>query len=146
MKWVTREYVHVDRVACPWLIKRFIDPDAVFEFVPRDTDPATIKDGIPFDMKGVELGHHGDKCSFDAFMEKYGLDDPALKKIQEIVREADTHVENPSPLAIALRILAKGFRMISKDDHETLEKEFPLYDALYAYFKSELEKEGKIQK
>ncbi len=142
MKWVTREHVHVDRVACPWLIKRFIDPDAVFEFVPRDTDPSTIKDGIPFDMKGVELGHHGDKCSFDAFMEKYKLDDPALKKIQQIVREADTHVENPSPLAIALKILAKGYRMISRDDHETLEKEFPLYDALYAYFKAEMENQA----
>lgn len=63
MKWVTREKVHVDRVACPWLIKRFIDPEAEFIFVPRDTDPSTIKDGIPFDMRGVELGYHGDKCS-----------------------------------------------------------------------------------
>ncbi|MFQ6087819.1 MAG: chromate resistance protein ChrB domain-containing protein [Candidatus Methanofastidiosia archaeon] len=73
MKWITREKVHVDRVACPWLIKRFIDPDAEFIFVPRDTDPTTIKEGIPFDMKEVELGHHGDKCSFDAFMEKYNI-------------------------------------------------------------------------
>lgn len=143
MKWVTREHVHVDRVACPWLIKRFIEPDAVFEFVPRDTDPSTITDGIPFDFKGVELGHHGDKCSFDAFMEKYKLDDPALKKIQQIVREADTHVENPSPLALALKILARGYRMISRDDYETLEKEFPLYDALYTYFKNELEEESR---
>ena len=143
MKWVTRERVHVDRVACPWLIKRFIDPDAEFIFVPRDTDPATITEGIPFDMKGVELGHHGNKCSFDAFMEKYNLQDPALKKIQMVVREADTHVENPSPLAVALKILARGYRMICKDDYETLEKEFYLYDAMYAYFKQEIEEEQK---
>jgi len=140
MKWVTRERVHVDRVACPWLIKRFIDPDAEFVFVPRDTNPKTIKDGIPFDMKGVELGHHDGKCSFDAFMEKYKLDDPALKKIQQIVREADTDVENPSPLAIALDVFGRGYRLITKDDYETLEKEFYLYDALYAYFKDQIEK------
>ncbi len=143
MKWVTREKVHVDRVACPWLIKRFIDPDAEFVFVPRDTDPATIKEGIPFDMKGVELGHHGDKCTFDALMEKYDIQDGAVKKIQMIVREADTHPENPSPLAVALSILARGYRLICKDDHETLKKEFYLYDALYAYFKQEIEDKSK---
>ncbi len=142
MKWVTRERVHVDRVACPWLIKNFVDKDAEFVFVPRDTDPKTIKEGIPFDMKGVELGHHGNKCSFDAIMEKYGLEkDPALRKVQEIVRGADTDVENPSPLSISLDVLARGYRLICKDDHETLEKEFYLYDALYAYFKKELDSE-----
>ena len=88
MKWVTREHVHVDRVACPWLIKRFIDPEAEFIFVPRDTDPSTITEGIPFDFKGVELGHHNGKCSFDAFIEKYNITDPAVLKIAEIVREA----------------------------------------------------------
>jgi len=143
MKWVTRERVHIDRVACPWLIKRFIDPDAEFIFVPRDTDSSTIKDGIPFDMKGVELGHHGDKCSFDAFMEKYNIQDPALKKIQLIVREADTHTENLSPLAVALDIFGRGYTLLCKDDYETLEKEFYLYDALYAYFKKQLESEVK---
>ena len=132
--------VCADRVACPWLITRFIDPEAEFIFVPRDTDPATIKEGIPFDMKGVELGHHNGNCSFDAFVEKYKIEDPAVKEIQKIVHEADTHVENPSPLAIALKILARGYRYASKDDYETLEKEFPLYDALYAYFKHELSK------
>jgi hypothetical protein len=137
MKWVTRERVHVDRVACPWLIKRFIDPDAEFVFVPRDTNPSTIKDGIPFDMKGVELGHHGDKCSFDAFMEKYDIKDPALKRIQSIVQEADTEAKNPSPLAVALDILGRGYTLMCKNDYETLEKEFYLYDALYAYFKKE---------
>lgn len=143
MKWVTREKVHVDRVACPWLIKKFIDYDAEFIFVPKDTDPKTIKDGIPFDMKGVELGHHGNKCSFDAFMEKYNIQDPALKQIQLIVREADTDIENPSPLAVALDILGRGYTLISKNDYETLEREFYLYDALYAYFKKELENKEK---
>ncbi len=136
MKWVTREHVHVDRVACPWLIKRFIDNDAEFIFVPRNTDPATITEGIPFDMKGVELGHHGNKCSFDAFIEKYNLQDPALKKVQTIVNQADTNPDKPSALAIALDVFAKGYRLICKDDHETLDKEFYLYDALYAYFKN----------
>ncbi len=143
MKWVTRERVHVDRVACPWLITRFIDPDAEFIFVPRDTDPSTITEGTPFDMKGVELGHHDGKCSFDAFMEKYDIRDEAAKRVQMVVREADTHPENPSPMAIALNKLARGYRLICKDDHETLEKEFYLYDALYAYFKKQIEDEAK---
>lgn len=134
MKWVTREKVHVDRVACPWLIKRFIDPEAEFIFVPRDTDPSTIKDGIPFDMRGVELGHHVINVRY-AFMEKYNIQNPALKRIQLIVREADTHPENPSPLAVALDIFGRGYTLLCKDDYETLEKEFYLYDALYAYFK-----------
>lgn len=139
MKWVTREKVHVDRVACPWLIKRFIDPQAEFAFVPRNTDPLAIKDGIPFDMKGVELGHHDDRCSFDAIMEKYKITDPILKKIQAIIRQADMGVENPSPLAAALDTFGRGYTLMCKNDHETLEKEFYLYDALYAYFKYETE-------
>ena len=143
MKWVTREKVHVDRVACPWLIKRFIDPAAEFIFVPRDTDPSTIKEGTPFDMKGVELGHHGDRCSFDAFMEKYNLQDPALKEVQKIVRQADVHTENPSPLSIALNVFGRGYTLNSENDYETLNKEFHLYDALYAYFKHELENDKK---
>lgn len=136
MKWVTREKVHVDRVACPWLIKNFVDKEAVFVFVPKDTDPNTIKDGIPFDMKGVELGHHGTECSFDAIIHKYGLThDPALAKLQEIVRLADTDRTDEDPLAYALDVLGRGYRLITKNDHETLEKEFVLYDALYVYFK-----------
>jgi len=142
MKCVTREHVHVDRVACPWLIKRFIDPEAEFIFVPRDTDPSTTTEGIPFDFKDVELGHHDGKCSFDAFIEKYNITDPAVLKMAEIVRGADIHMENSPPLSIALDILARGYRMICKDDHETLEKEFYLYDAMYAYFKKQIE-EGR---
>jgi len=136
MKWVTREKVHVDRVACPWLIKNFVDHDAVFVFVPKDTDPKTIKSGIPFDMKGVDLGHHGSECSFDAIIAKYGLThDPALVKLQQVVRLADTDRTDEDPLAFALDVLGTGYRLISKNDHETLKKEFVLYDALYAYFK-----------
>lgn len=142
MKWVTRERVHVDRVACPWLIKNFVDKDAQFIFVPRDTDPAMITEGIPFDMKGVELGHHGEECSFDAIMKKYNLlTDSALVEVQEIVRLADTGREKEHPIAFALDLFATGYGLISNSDHETLEKEFYLYDALYAYFKHELAKE-----
>ncbi|HBP25724.1 MAG TPA: chromate resistance protein [Acholeplasmatales bacterium] len=140
MKWVTREKVHVDRVACPWLIKNFVDKEAEFVFVPRDTDPQTIQGGIPFDMKGVELGHHGDECSFDAIMKKYKLTgDLALKKIQEIVRMADTGKADQNPLAFSLEVLARGYGMNAKDDHETLQREFHLYDALYSYFRKENE-------
>ncbi len=138
MKWITREKVHVDRVACPWLIKNFIDPEAQFVFVPRDTDPTTIHDGIMFDMKGVELGHHGDFCSFDAIIQKYHLEsDPALAQIQRIVRLADTDHEDQDPLAYALDILATGFRLACSNDQETLVREYYLYDALYAYFKNQ---------
>jgi hypothetical protein len=140
MKWVTREKVHVDRVACPWLIKNFVDKEAEFIFVPRDTNPATITEGIPFDMKGVELGHHGTECSFDAIIRKYALDDhPVLAKMREIIRLADTDRESENPLSFALDVFATGYRLSCKDDLETLEREFYLYDALFAYFKSQLD-------
>jgi hypothetical protein len=136
MKWVTREKVKVDRVACPWLIRRFIDSDAEFVFVPKDTDPRTIDYGTPYDMKDVELGHHGNECSFDAFMKKYDLaNDPALVEVQKIVRGADTGNHTISPLSETLEKLAEGFSLSCKDDYDIHEKEFPMYDALYAYFK-----------
>lgn len=139
MKWVTREKVHVDRVACPWLIKNFVDKGAEFVFVPRDTDPSTITNGIPYDMKGVELGHHGDECSFDAIIKKYNLsDDPVLVKMQEIVRLADTGRVNENPLSYALEIFATGYGLNAENDYETLEREFHLYDALYSYIKREM--------
>lgn len=139
MKWVTREKVHVDRVACPWLIKNFVDKDAEFIFVPGTTDPATIKEGIPFDMKGVELGHHGDECSFDAIIKKYNLTDPVLAKMQLIVRAADTQKEESDRLAFALKALARGYQLTCKDDYEILTREFTLYDALYAYLKEQVD-------
>jgi len=137
MKWVTREKIHVDRVACPWLIKNFVDKDAEFIFVPGDTDPKTIDYGTPYDMNGVELGHHGDECSFDAIMKKYNLtSDAALAEVQKVVRGADTGKLGLSPLSEALSTFAKGFGLTSKDDYENHAKQFPLYDAMYAYFKS----------
>jgi hypothetical protein len=91
---MTREKVHVDRVACPWLIRRFIDPDAEFIFVPKDTDATGVTEAIPFDMKGAELTHKGEECSFDAIMRKYDIKDPVLEKIRVIVRLADTGRED----------------------------------------------------
>ena len=141
MKWVTREYVHVDRVPCPWLIRRFIDQNAVFEFVPRNTDPKTIVDGIPFDMKGVELGHREGKCTFEVIIEKYALTDPALLELAKIVHGADIEADRgKTPESAGLEAIATGFRLICHDDHETLEREFPVYDALYACLKARLEK------
>ncbi len=139
MKWVTREKVHVDRVACPWLIKRFIDKDAEFVFVPRDTDPATITDGTPYDMKGVELGHHGDECSFDAIMKKYDLGgDRALSEVQRVVRGADTGNFAISPISETWEKIAVGFGLSCAGDFDNLDKQFPMYDALYAYFKQQV--------
>jgi hypothetical protein len=135
MKWVTREKVHVDRVACPWLIKRFIDPAAEFVFVPGNTDPTTIEEGTPFDMKGVELGHHDDQCSFDAFVEKYNISDPALKEMQIFIRDADANGGKGTSMGAALRVVAEGYALMCKDDYEIHEKEFVFYDALYAYYR-----------
>ena len=116
MKWVTREKVHVDRVACPWLIKNFVDREAEFVFVPRDTEPSSIKDGTPFDMKGVELGHHGIECSFDAIMKKYKLEgNSALEKVREVVRLADTGRENENPISYVIELLATGYGLNSKN-------------------------------
>ena len=122
MKWVTRRKARVDRIACPWLIQRFIDPDAEFLFVPEDQvmDTARREGALPFDVPGVELGHHGDRCSFDAFLDKYGLTDSALRALGEIVRGADTEARHIA-------------REISRDDVENMALQFPVYDALYAY-------------
>ena len=143
MKWVTRENVHVDRVACPWLIKRFVDPHANFLFVSPDKIPEVVeKEGaIPYDAKGVELGHHGDKCSFDAIIEKYRLTDPALLELAKIVRAADTNKMEQAPESIGLEAIASGSMMLAKDDYEAIEKQSYVYDSLYAYCKLRLVKE-----
>ncbi len=143
MKWVTRENVHVDRVACPWLIKRFVDLQAEFLFVPLDkVAEAAEKDGaIPYDAKGVELGHHGDKCSFDAIIEKYKLTDPALLELAKIVRTADTDRFDLAAESVGLEAIASGSMMLAKDDHEAIEKQSYLYDSLYAYCKLRLIKQ-----
>lgn len=132
MKWITREKIKVDRVACPWLIKKFIDPAAEFVFLPADTNWARLKDGIVYDVPGCELGHHGEDVSFDAILKKYGLADPALAILARIVRAADSHPTNPHPAGEGLRWIAHGFSALGLSDHEILDREFGVYDALYA--------------
>lgn len=138
MKWITREHVKVDRVACPWLIKKFVDPEAEFYFVAADRVPAeaTRLSATPFDVPEVELGHHGKQCSFEAILKKYGLAaEPALSLLAKIVNGADT--DNSlwnSPEAAGLKAVAEGFRHLGfKDDHELNAAEWIVYDALYAY-------------
>jgi hypothetical protein len=138
MKWITRAHVKVDRVACPWLIRKFIDPDAEFLFVPVEQvmEVAARAGAIPYDVKGVEFGHHGRECSFDALVKKYQLDrDPALFLLAKIVNGADT--DNTlwnQPEAAGLNAIAEGFRHLGyKDDLEINAAEWIVYDALYAY-------------
>ncbi|HMG36133.1 MAG TPA: chromate resistance protein ChrB domain-containing protein [Blastocatellia bacterium] len=137
MKWITRERVKVDRVACPWLIKHFVDPEAEFLFVAPDKvlDIAATEGATPFDVSGVELGHHHGKCSFEAFVTKYQLNDPAIQLLAEIVHGADvSHDLYGRKEASGLKAIAEGFRDLGlKDDHEILKKAFVVYDALYAY-------------
>jgi hypothetical protein len=145
MKWVTRESVHVDRVACPWLIRKFVDSKAEFFFVPSEKIGEVVeKEGaIPFDAPGVELGHKGDKCSFDAVIDKYKLTDPALLRLAAIVRAADTDRKELAPESVGLNAIATGSMMIIKDDYEAIEKGAYVYDALYAYCKLNLIREPR---
>lgn len=134
MKWATREKAKVDRIACPWLIKRFVDRDAEFLYLPHDTKWDELKDAIPFDTPGAELGHHGPECSFDAIIRKYKLSDPALLEMAKIVRAADTADKAIAPEGIpGLEAIADGFRRIARDDFENQRLQFPVYDALYAH-------------
>jgi hypothetical protein len=134
MKWITREKVKVDRVACPWLIKKFVDAQAGFFFVPADQVAGKARElgATPFDIDGCELGHHGEDVSFDSILKKYKLTDPALKLLAEIVRAADAHPTNPHPAGAGLRWVAFGFNALGLSDHEILEREAIVYDALYA--------------
>jgi hypothetical protein len=133
MRWVTRQFAKVDRIACPWLIKNFVDPAAEFVFLPQETDWATISDGIVFDVPGCELGHHGSECLFDAIMRKYELADPALVELAKIVRAADTANRSWAPEGFGLEAIADGFRRIARNDHDNMALQFPVYDALYAH-------------
>ena len=132
MRWITREHVKVDRVACPWLVRRFIDRDAQFEFLPKDTDWSSVKNGTLFDVPGCELGHKGEDVSFDSILKKFALDDPALQLLAEIVRAADSHPTNPHAAGEGLRWIAHGFSKLNLSDHDVLDREFIVYDALYA--------------
>ena len=135
MKWVTREHPKIDRVACPWLIRRFIDREAEFLFVA----PAEVKrvgeetGAIPFDVEGVELSHDGPRCSFDLFLEKYGLTDPHLEELAVIVRGADTDRLDLAPQAAGLLAISLGLSRNFPDDHEMLRHGFVVYDALYTW-------------
>ena len=135
MKWVTRSRPRVDRVACPWLIERFVDSEAVFLFVEADKVMAVaeMENAIPFDVPDVELGHHGAECTFDAILTKYNLTDPALSRLALIVRGADTDAKDLTAESRGLEAIAEGFRLVYQDDHEQIAREFPVYDALYAF-------------
>lgn len=139
MKWVTRYNVKVDRVACPWLIRRFIDPQAEFLFVPEDKllDTARKVGAIPFDatrFPEVKLNHRGERCTFEAIVEDYKLTEPALRRLALIVRGADIEgQEHVSPESLGLRAIAQGFALSGISDEERLAREFPVYDALYAF-------------
>jgi hypothetical protein len=135
MKWVTRERPKIDRIACPWLIARFIEPDAEFLYVPSEQVLAVAREtgAIPYDVPDVELTHVGDLCSFDALLGKYALKDPALQALALIVRGADTSRLDLSPQAAGLYAISLGLSDIFKDDHEMLRHGMVLYDALYAW-------------
>jgi len=137
MRWITRERAKVDRVACPWLISRFIDPVPEFIYVPAEQvlAEADTRGAIPYDVEGVELGHRGPLCSFDALMQRYGMvgKDTALDRLALIVRGADTDAKDLTPESRGLDAIAGGFQRMEISDHEKLRQEFPLYDALYVY-------------
>lgn len=141
MKWVTREGAKTDRVACPWLITKFIDPDAEFLFVPKDQvlEVAGRQGAKSFDAPGADYTHRGNQCSFEVLIEEYGLADPALRELARIVHGADIAADvHLVPEAAGLKAIAEGFYLTCPDDHEKLAREFPLYDALYAWCQSRL--------
>jgi hypothetical protein len=137
MKWVTRKNASVDRIACPWLIKRFIDPEAEFLYVPAaDVISVAEREGaLPYDVGGVELGHVEGRCSFESIVRKYKLDDPALDRLALIVHGADVAADIAiTPEAAGLNAIAHGFALVHGDeDHRKIELETPMYDALYAW-------------
>jgi hypothetical protein len=143
MRWVTRQYVHVDRTACPWLIRKFVDSEAEFLFVPVDKIEETVKKekAIPYDAANIELTHHGEKCSFDAIIEKYKVSDPAVLELAKIVRAADTDKMELAPEAAGLEAIMTGIGIAAKDDYEAIEKARPVYDALYNNCKLKLIRE-----
>ena len=145
MLWITRSHVHVDRVACPWLITRFIDNQAEFLFVPKTQIEAMAQEAgaIPFDAPGVELGHHEGRCSFESFLMKYGLTDPALQRMAKIIHSADVAADiDADPIARGLEAIASGFSLRYPDDEENLSVQFEVYDALYAWCRLEVAKGG----
>jgi hypothetical protein len=143
MKWVTREFVHVDRTACPWLIKKFIDPKAEFIFVPTEKIEEIVeKEGaIPFDAPRVKLGHRNGKCSFQTIIEEYNIKDPVLHELAKIVHSADTHDTRGAIEGFGLSAIMTGARFNVRDDFEAVGKAEYVYDALYSYCKLKLLRE-----
>ncbi len=143
MKWITREHPRVDRVACPWLIEKFVDKGAEFIYVPTDQVMAEAKkrDATPYDVKDVELGHHGPECSFDAFVHKYSLDsDPALSYMAKVIRGADTSDKAITPESVGVEALLDGVRALHyPNDQKQREASRPVLDALYAYCRQKVE-------
>lgn len=140
---MTREFVHVDRTACPWLIKKFIDSQAKFIFVPTEkiAETAKTQGATPFDALGVKLGHRDGKCSFETIIEEYKLKDPGLHRLAKIVHSADTRDTELAPEGIGLSAIMTGARFNVKDDSEAVEKAAYVYDALYTYCKIKLLRE-----
>jgi hypothetical protein len=142
MKWITRRNIKVDRVACPWLIRRFVDPDARFLFVDEAQllESAQREDATPFDaprISEIKLNHRGERCTFEAILEDFKLSDPALARLALIVRAADVKgQEQAASEGIGLRALAQGFSALGLSDEERLARQFPVYDALYEYAKT----------
>jgi hypothetical protein len=143
MLWVTRSHVHVDRVACPWLIRRFVDSGAEFLFVPAESIRETAEEtgAIPFDAPGVELGHAEGRCSFESIILKYGLKEPGLLRLAKIVHAADISSDaDRDPVARGLEAIADGYSLRFPDDRENLERQFDVYDSLYAWCRLEAAK------
>jgi hypothetical protein len=141
MKWITRSHVHVDRVACPWLISRFIDSEAEFLFVPVSQIEKVVAEtgAIPFDTPGADLGHHEGKCSFEAIVEHYGLKEKGLLRLAQIVHGADTG-DLADPVAAGLEAIASGYSLRFPEDIENLDHQFEVYDALYAWCRLQVAK------
>ena len=139
MRWVTRERPKIDRIACPWLIQKYIDPQAEFLYVPKDDvlKIAQEKDAIPYDVSGVELTHDGPNCSFDAIIKKYQIKDPVVLSLAKIVRAADTDSLENSAQALGLLAITKGLSANILNDHEMLKIGMVLYDALYTWCKNQ---------
>jgi len=143
MIWITRSHVHVDRVACPWLITRFVDSDAEFLFVPASQIEQVAKEtgAIPFDAPGVELGHHEGRCSFESIILKYELKEPGLLRLAKIVHAADVSADIESdPIARGLEAIASGYSLRFPENLENLEAQFEVYDALYAWCRLDVAK------
>ena len=142
MQWITRSHVHVDRVACPWLITRFVDSDAEFLFVPESKvlETAAALEAIPFDTPGADLHHREDLCTFDVIIKEYGLTDKALLRMAGIINAADTGRPNLDPLAAGFEAIAVGYGLRFPDDRENIRRQFDVYDALYAWCRLDVAK------